>query len=291
MKREASAPIKVKLFLIVGVISFAFGAILIRYSSAPALVIAFYRLLFATLIMALIGLTKSRSWIRLEWKDYLLITLNGLALAVHFALWITSLKSTTVAASVILVDTSPFFALIFAYVFLKEGVSRQFLLGLALCFLGTFLILGSDLGVELNLVGDLLALGGAVLAGLYFFIGRSIRQRVDFIPYVLNVYGVSSLFLLLFILASNTPLFTYTETDYLIFMLLALGPSCLGHNSYNYSLKYMKASTVSATVYGEALGSTLLAVILFNETPSVLVIFGALFVMIGFYFSVIRQPS
>jgi drug/metabolite transporter (DMT)-like permease len=190
----------------------------------------------------------------LERKDYLLITLNGLALAVHFALWITSLKSTTVAASVILVDTSPFFALIFAYVFLKEGVSRQFLLGLALCFLGTFLILGSDLGVEVNLVGDLLALGGAVLAGLYFFIGRSIRQRVDFIPYVLNVYGVSSLFLLLFILASNTPLFTYTETDYLIFMLLALGPSCLGHNSYNYSLKYMKASTVSATVYGEALG-------------------------------------
>jgi len=289
--REASAPIKVKLFLIVGVISFAFGAILIRYSSAPALVIAFYRLLFATLIMALIGLTRSRSWIQLERKDYLLITLNGLALAVHFALWITSLKSTTVAASVILVDTSPFFALIFAYVFLKEGVSRQFLLGLALCFLGTFLILGSDLGVEVNLVGDLLALGGAVLAGLYFFIGRSIRQRVDFIPYVLNVYGVSSLFLLLFILASNTPLFTYTETDYLIFMLLALGPSCLGHNSYNYSLKYMKASTVSATVYGEALGSTLLAVILFKETPSVLVIFGALFVMIGFYLSVIRQPS
>ncbi|MEM3403011.1 MAG: DMT family transporter [Nitrososphaeria archaeon] len=291
MKREASALIKVKLFLIVGVMSFAFGAILVRYSDAPALVIAFYRLFFATLIMALIGITMSKGSTRLKLRDYLIMSFNGLVLAAHFALWITSLKSTTIAASVILVDTSPFFALFFAYIILKESVNRQYLLGLALCFLGTLLILGSDLDVEGNFVGDLLALGGAVLAGLYFFIGRSVRQRVDFIPYVSNVYGYSSLFLLLFILVSNTPLFGYTKTDYLIFMLLALGPSCLGHNSYNYSLKYMKASTVSATVYGEALGSTLLAVILFNETPPILVILGAFIIMIGFYLSVVRQTS
>ncbi|MEM2742141.1 MAG: EamA family transporter, partial [Nitrososphaeria archaeon] len=87
----------------------------------------------------------------------------------------------------------------------------------------------------------------------------------------------------------NVSFFGYTVNDYIIFFLLAAGPSCLGHNSYNYSLKYLKASTVSATVYGEALGSTILAIILFNEIPSPLLVLGGISIMVGMYIAVIRS--
>ena len=282
-------PFNPKIFLLIGVISFAFGAILIRYSQAPALVIAFYRLFFAAAIMGFFGITKMRNFSNIYFRDVLILCLNGFVLAVHFALWISSLKFTTVAASVILVDTSPFFAIIFAYIFLKEGIDRRFTLGLALCFTGAILILGTDVGLGQNLYGDILSLMGGVLAGFYFFVGRKVRSRIDFVSYVTYVYGFSALFLFMFILIYSVPLVGYSQIDYMIFLLLAAGPSCLGHNSYNYSLKYMKASTVSATVYGEALGSTILAIILFNEAPSYLVFIGAIFIMIGIYFAVIKQ--
>jgi len=286
-EHNTKVPISPKLFLIVGVISFAFGAILIRYSSAHPLAIAFYRLLFATILMALFGLIKLDTFTKLRRIDFMVLIFNGLVLAIHFALWISSLNFTTVAASVILVDTSPFFATFFAYVFLKEKVDRRFLIGLMLCFVGAILILGSDTGLG-NIYGDILSLGGAVLAGLYFYIGRKLRPRINFVPYVTFVYGFSALFLFLFMLMYKVPFTGYTGTDFLVFLLLAIGPSCLGHNSYNYSLKYMKTSNVSATVYGEAFGSTLLAIILLNETPSYLVIAGGALILLGIYFAVIR---
>ena len=281
-------PVNPKLFLFVGVLSFAFGAILIKFSSAPAIAIAFYRLFFAASIMGVISVSNKVKPLKLDRKDLMFLVLNGFVLATHFALWISSLKYTTVAASVVLVDTSPFFATLFAYMFLREKVGRNHLLGITLCFIGTILILWTDLGLESNLYGDVLALAGGVLAGFYFFAGRRMRPKIDFLPYVTYVYSFSAFFLLLYMIAFKIPFLGYTLNDYIIFLLLAAGPSCLGHNSYNYSLKYLKASTVSATVYGEALGSTVLAIILFNEVPSALLVAGAFTIMLGIYVAVIR---
>lgn len=289
MASKTSAPkISPKLFLFIGVLSFAFGAILIRYSSAHAIAIAFYRLFFAASIMGLTSASIKVKLQKLDTKDFILLVFNGFILATHFAVWISSLKYTTVAASVILVDTSPFFATMFAYIFLKEKVVRNHVLGIILCFIGTVLILGADLGLESNLYGDLLALVGGVLAGFYFFVGRKMRPKIEFLSYVTYVYSFSAFFLLLYMIIFNVPFFGYTVNDYIIFFLLAAGPSCLGHNSYNYSLKYLKTSTVSATVYGEALGSTLLAIVLFNEIPSSLLVLGSISIMVGMYIAVIR---
>ncbi|MEM0053536.1 MAG: DMT family transporter [Nitrososphaeria archaeon] len=290
MTSKTNAPkISPKLFLLIGVLSFAFGAILIRYSDAPSIAIAFYRLFFAASIMGLISVSNKVRLQKLDIKDFSILVFNGFILATHFALWISSLKYTTIAASVVLVDTSPFFATIFAYTFLKERVERKHVLGIILCFIGTVLILGADLSFETNLYGDLLALIGGVLAGFYFFVGRKMRPKMEFLPYVTYVYSFSAFFLFFYMIIFNVSFFGYTINDYIIFFLLAAGPSCLGHNSYNYSLKYLKASTVSATVYGEALGSTILAIILFNEIPSPLLVLGGISIMVGMYIAVIRS--
>ncbi|MEM2154222.1 MAG: DMT family transporter [Nitrososphaeria archaeon] len=290
MTSKTNAPkISPKLFLLIGVLSFAFGAILIRYSDAPSIAIAFYRLFFAASIMGLISVSNKVRLQKLDIKDFSILVFNGFVLATHFALWISSLKYTTIAASVVLVDTSPFFATIFAYTFLKEKVERKHVLGIILCFIGTVLILGADLSFETNLYGDLLALIGGVLAGFYFFVGRKMRPKMEFLPYVTYVYSFSAFFLFFYMIIFNVSFFGYTVNDYIIFFLLAAGPSCLGHNSYNYSLKYLKASTVSATVYGEALGSTILAIILFNEIPSPLLVLGGISIMVGMYIAVIRS--
>ena len=87
--------------LALGVIAVSFGAILIRLTQAPSLVIAAWRMILATAVLLPFGWAKGR---RLTRRGLGLSLLAGLFLAFHFGLWIESLRHTTVASSVVLVD-------------------------------------------------------------------------------------------------------------------------------------------------------------------------------------------
>jgi drug/metabolite transporter (DMT)-like permease len=70
---------------------------------------------------------------------------------------------------------------------------------------------------------------------------------------------------------------------YLYFVLLAVFPQLIGHSSLNWALKYLPTTYVAIAQMGEPVGSTILAIVLFNEVPSPLKIIGALFIMAGIY--------
>lgn len=89
-------------------VSVAFSSILIRAADAPPLSVAFYRNLIAALILLPIALARHGDEFRtLGRRGWALALLSGSLLAVHFALWIPSLSYTTVAASTVLVTTTP----------------------------------------------------------------------------------------------------------------------------------------------------------------------------------------
>ena len=83
--------------LIISVISVSFAAILIVSIKTHPLTIAFYRMLFTTLIILIILITNKKSINELQnftKKKILFMILIGIILAIHFSLWITSLKLT-----------------------------------------------------------------------------------------------------------------------------------------------------------------------------------------------------
>ena len=97
------------LILAIGVVSVAFAAIFIRLAEAPSIVIAAYRLCIAVLILTPFALTHGRNeLLHLHRRDILLAICSGAFLAIHFALWIASLRYTTVTSSVVLVTIAPF---------------------------------------------------------------------------------------------------------------------------------------------------------------------------------------
>jgi drug/metabolite transporter (DMT)-like permease len=67
-----------------------------------------------------------QGWGRIEIKWMML---SGIFLSLHFAFWITSLKYTSVASSVVLVTTNPIFVGIFSRIFFREKHSYELLLG------------------------------------------------------------------------------------------------------------------------------------------------------------------
>jgi len=148
------------------------------------------------------------------------------------------------------------------------------------------IIVTSDIQSDTNIFGDSLAFIGAITVAVYLIIGRGLRNKLDTFPYAASVYGASFIFLLVITLILNESLTGYSWTDYELMFLLAIGPSCIGHTSYNYCLKYLKASTVSISILGEPLGATLLGILIFNEMPNALMILGGTMIIIGTYVAV-----
>ena len=273
--------------IVIAIISVSTSSILIRWSQAPSLILATYRLGMASLFMIVAAwYTGQLSQLqKLSRKDYLSMVASGFFLFLHFATWITSLSYTTVATSVIIVNTSPVLVALLSYVFLKETLTPKLMVGIVLSMVGAFLIGISD-PVEENLVGILLAFIGAIGLAVYLVIGRNLRRILDTFSYVSGVYSVSFIFLCISSLLFQQSFSGYPPREYIIFFLLALIPSSLGHTLYNYCLKYLKAAVVSVSLLGEPLCATIMAMIFFREIPTLYVVGGGVLVVMGIYITI-----
>ena len=89
--------------LAIGVISVSTSAILVKVSTAPSGVIAFYRMFFSVLFMLPVFLIKYVPELRLiTRRDWIFSIAAGVFLAFHFILWFESLNYTSVASSTVL---------------------------------------------------------------------------------------------------------------------------------------------------------------------------------------------
>ncbi|WP_262178179.1 DMT family transporter [Haloarcula laminariae] len=273
--------------LAVAIVAISTGAILVRLSDAPATVAAFYRVLFTTLPLVPLALWRYRSdFARIGRRDLLFATLSGVALAVHFASWFESLAWTSVAASVTLVQSQPLFVALGAWLLLDERLSRRTVAGILVAVAGMVTMALGDLltGVLVGrdpLLGNALALLGAVMAAGYVLAGRSLRQRVSLIPYVVVVYSVCSVVLLGIVVAQGAPLTGYPTREWALFAGLALGPGLFGHTVINWALAHLRSSVVSVSLLGEPVGSTLLAFLLLSEAPTLVTVGGGAVVLTG----------
>lgn len=273
--------------LCAAVLAVSWAAPLIRLTAAPPLAIAAWRLTFASLVLLpLFARPAARAgWRDLGPRERWIAALAGVALALHFAAWITSLRLTSVAASAVLVALSPVFAWVLSAVFLRERPSRLQGAGIVLGVVGAAVIAlgGARSGGRAVLLGDLLALVGAVCAAAYFVIGRRLRARLGLVAYVTPVYGVAAVVLLLWAAGRGEALGPFGPADWAIFAALAAGPMLVGHTGFNYALRYLPAYTVNVGVLAEPVGATLIAWTLpaIAEAPSAWDLAGGAVVLAG----------
>lgn len=271
--------------LALGVVSVSFAAIFIRLADAPVLVIAAYRLMLASLLINPIAYARSRyELLHLIKAGLALPLLSGVLLALHFVLWIASLSYTTVASSVVLVTANPVFVALASHFLFREKLSRQVIVGIAVCLAGAALIGYGDWTLGLKpLFGDLLALLGAIAVAGYYLIGRRLRQTTGALSYASIVYSSAALVLLLSALALRYPLLGYSSTTYVMLVLLALIPQTVGHLSLNWSLRFVSATLVAIAVLGEPVGATVLALAILHEVPTLTQVLGGILILSGIF--------
>ena len=270
--------------LSVAVVCVSLGSILVRLAQAPPLAVAFYRVFLASLLLSPFSLAAGlRSWPSLSSRRRLLLLGCGVSLALHFATWISSLFYTSVAVSVLLVNTAPLFTVVFARIFLQEAPSRLVLAATALAFVGAGLIAAGDWsGAGLgSLTGVALALAGSVTMSVYHVIGRGLRDALPLNAYVLAVWGTAAATLALISLAARVPLAPLTPHTFGVLLALALVPTLAGHGLVNRSLRDLPAPVVGLFLLGEPIGASALAYGLFGEVPGAWTLAGGLIVLLA----------
>ena len=144
------------LALLISIIAVSTASILIRWTDAPPLTIASYRMTISVLMLAPFFI-RNNGWeklAKLGKKELLSLIAIGLVLEIHFASWITSLSLTTVASSVIFVHIDPIFVAIVSHFFLGDRLTKQTIMGIVTSFIGVSIIALGDAGTGVhNLMG------------------------------------------------------------------------------------------------------------------------------------------
>lgn len=282
------SPLRTAAALGAALLAVSSAALWIRLSHAGPLAISFYRLLYATALLAPFAWGPlRREFPALPRRHRLLALASGVALALHFAAWIASLApsspyATSVAASATLVAVHPCLVALASPWASGHRVPRGAALGIALALLGSAVIAWGDRGHgHHRLVGDLLAFLGAVAGAAYFTLGGVLRQRLGLMAYVLPVYATAAATLGALALATGETLAITDPREHALFLALALGPMILGHTLLNWALRHVPAWAVSTTILAEPVASTALVFFALGERPPATALVGAAVVLAG----------
>ncbi len=263
------------LVLGLGVVVVSFASVLIRFAhaeGASSIAIAAVRLSIASLVLAPFALLRAeRELLRIGRRQFALCVVSGVMLAVHFWAWITSLEHTSVASSTALVTTNPLWVALASAVFLRERPGRAAVFGILLTLAGSVLIFAADASGRTSdsaaspLLGNTLALVGAIAASGYLLIGRALRASVSLTAYIWLAYSAAALVLLAAAGASGVSFVALPAAAWLFMVALALGPQLIGHTSFNWALRRLSATFVAVAILGEPVGSALLAWLILGE--------------------------
>ena len=272
----------------VGVASVSAVAIFIRLADTDPLTFAAYRMLLAAGMVAVPTLLRARGELfGLTWPDILLLSISGLFLATHFAVWTASLSLTSVASSVLLVTMSPIFVAAGSHLVLRERVRPMTIAAIVISLAGGGVLAFGDLDwSDRRLLGDGLALTGAVVVGIHMLIGRKARRSVGNLPYVTVAYTAAAIALLAGALVSGAPMLGLPSGTYFWIFVTALVPQAIGHSLLNWSLGHVSATNVALAVRAEPIVATLLAIPVLGETPSWTVVPGGALVLLGVYLGI-----
>lgn len=283
-----------KYWILIGTFFTSISSIIIRFSEAPALVIAAYRMLFTCLMLFIpVYINKRSEFKGLHKNNYVMCVISGVFLALHFASWIQSIQMTTIANSTILVSCSPIFVAAINYFLLKEKINRKMIFGIAMSLIGTIIIgMGSSQGLKTSMMlGNVLAFMGAIFVAGYLIIGRIARQNISAGVYVFIVYSVSAVVLFIMCFIAGIPVYPYPLKEYVLFLMLGFFSSILGHTIYNYLMKYFSSTLISVSTLSEPIFASLMAMLIFKEVPSLYTIIGGFIIIAGIYYYLMTQNN
>ncbi|MEE2778988.1 MAG: DMT family transporter [Myxococcota bacterium] len=271
--------------LVTGLVAVSTAAVLIRLTEAPSLTIAFWRITIAGALLLPVWLShQRRAQLRgLDTAQRWRLAGAGFFLGIHFAAWIASLAYTSVAVSVLLVTTNPVWVGLLSPWVVGERPSRRAWVGIIIATAGAGVVAmdGSGGAYPDAMLGNGLALLGALSASAYFMMGRRVRPEMDIWGYTSSTLLGAWVVLAIAVLIGGSPLLGFPLSSWGWLVAMALGPQLIGHGSLSWALRYVRADVVAVTLLAEPIGAALLAWWVLAEVPGEYALLGAPLLLVG----------
>lgn len=273
-----------RLIVLIGVAGISASAILVRWSTAPSMILVLYRMIIAVLLLSPAVVIKGRGELKgMSRREWLLTMAAGCCLGLHFSAYFEALRHTSIASAVILSDVEVLFVALGSILVLHKKLSGRCWLAVGLALLGAVLVAMADSGGESGLLGSLLALASALLLAMYTMIGASVRSRISNNTYTIVAYFCAAMTVLVISLLSGTPLTGYGANNLLTALGMAVLCTLMGHSVFTWGLKYLPPAYISTVKLLDPVFSALWGLLLFDERPTALVIVGGIIVIAGVF--------
>ena len=270
-----------RLIVVLGVLGTSISAIMVRFSTAPSMILVLYRVVLTLVLMLPSVLRHRKEWLSLTKKEGLLCIASGAFLGLHFVTYFESVRQTSIAASVVLADTEVFFVALGSILFLHQKLTKKAWIAIILTFLGSVMVAFANTGGGSHLYGNLLALVSALFMTFYTVIGSVCRRTLSTTIYTFLVYLAAGATVLLIAVAGGTPLFGYEPVNFLTALAMAVFCNLLGHSVFSWGLKYLPPSFISTAKLLEPVFASVWALLLFSEAPGLPVLLGGVVVILG----------
>ena len=255
-----------------GIVLLGTGPMFVKFVRANGTQVAFYRLLFAALMLALPALLARKK----EGKDgengrpagWLIA--GGTAFAINIALWCSALNYAPAAVVTLLDNTAPVWVGLFAWLVLRQQPGGAYWAGLGLAVAGGALLVSG--GVQgaggWQPIGTLLSLLSGLSYAAYILITQRARRHFSSWTYSWMVSVVGALVLFAFGMLTGAFAEGLPARSYALIFLMSLSSQVLGWYLVNEAFGKLPPTAAAAAMVGQPVVTTLLGILLLGELLS-----------------------
>ena len=273
------------LILAFGAVLIGFAPIFVKLSELSSSAITFYRMLLAIPFLFILNFKLNRTFkFKVNNKKTFLFTaLASLAFTTDLTLWHYSMNITSVSNATIIVNSSPVFVAILAYIFFKEKLSKSFITSFSITYAGILgLIYFSNNYASGGIIGDIFCLIAAFFYGIYLLIIAKLGKENS-----LNIIFYTTLFCCLFsivpMLIQGGKLIPSDSFEWINLVLLAVLCQFGGQYLITHGIGKISASEGSVGLLMQPITATILAGFLFGEILNIIQIIFIFVALFGIY--------
>lgn len=225
-------------------------------------------------------------------KEELTFALAGLCgMCLYYLLENIALTYTLASNVGVIISVAPFFTAIFTHLFMKskEKLHIRFFVGFAVAMAGIVIIGFNGQKLQLNPLGDFLALAAAIVWALYSVLTKKISgfgYNIILSTRRTFFYGIVFMIPALFIFDFRIDLTRFENVSNLFNILyLGLGASALCFVTWNFAVKELGAIKTSVYIYMTPVITVMTSALVLNEKPTLLIISGTILTLIGLFLS------
>ena len=245
-----------------GVLIMSLESLFIKFTSISSFLFSFYMGIFMFISMASTLLFKEKNFVKNAIKSsYVVLIVCATLMAVSNILFISAVKTTTVANVVIIFSTAALFSALFAYLFYKEKITKNIIIASFFMFVGLYIIFNDQLDIGSS-EGNIYALLCTALFSI-FFVLLSRYKEMDRV--VLTALSGVALSVIAFFFCDDLAIDFKTL---LIIMAMGLIISPFSRVLIGNGAIYISASEVSLLMIIETIMAPIWVWLFLNEIPS-----------------------